>query len=80
MAFKPTLTRRQFTRRTIAASATAVAAPIFVPQTAFGANDRLNVAAIGAGGATGIACGPYDGLGEVRLIVHDGQGYTVVLS
>jgi len=50
MALKPTLTRRQFTRRTIAASATAVAAPIFVPQTAFGANDRLNVAAIGAGG------------------------------
>ncbi|HIA19562.1 MAG TPA: Gfo/Idh/MocA family oxidoreductase [Planctomycetaceae bacterium] len=50
MTLKPTLTRRQFTRRTLVASATAVAAPIFVPQTAFGANDRLNVAAIGAGG------------------------------
>jgi predicted dehydrogenase len=50
MTLKPTLTRRQFTRRTVVASATAVAAPIFVPQTAFGANDRLNVAAIGAGG------------------------------
>jgi len=50
MARKPALTRRQFTGQTIATGAAAVAAPFFVPQAAFGANDRLNVAAIGAGG------------------------------
>ena len=50
MARKAALTRRQFTGQTIATGATAVAAPIFVSKTAFGANDRLNVAAIGAGG------------------------------
>ena len=50
MPRKAALTRRQFTRQTIATGATAVAAPLFVPKGSFGANDRLNIAAIGAGG------------------------------
>ena len=43
---KNKLTRRQFTK----GAAAALAIPTFVPSTVFGANERLNVAGIGAGG------------------------------
>ena len=50
MPRKQPITRRQFNQRSLAGAAATVAAPAFVAQSAFGANDRLNVAAIGAGG------------------------------
>ncbi|MFP6618592.1 MAG: Gfo/Idh/MocA family oxidoreductase [Pirellulaceae bacterium] len=49
MPLKPTITRRQFNKKTVG-TATALAIPTFVNKSAFGANDRLNIAAIGAGG------------------------------
>src|SRR5438067_13606669 len=44
-----TLSRRRFLQGSAAAGA-ALAFPAIVPSTAFGANDRLNIAAIGCGG------------------------------
>lgn len=49
MSLQPAITRRQFSKKSVA-TATALAIPTFVSQSAFGANDRLNIAAIGAGG------------------------------
>ena len=46
---KTPITRRQFASRS-ALAASALALPTFVPSRVFGANERLNVAAIGAGG------------------------------
>ena len=43
------ISRRQFAQRS-ALAASALALPTFVPSRVFGANERLNVAAIGAGG------------------------------
>ena len=43
------LSRRQFVQRT-GLAASALALPTFLPSRVFGANERLNVAAIGAGG------------------------------
>jgi len=43
------LSRRQFATRT-ATTVAAIALPTFVPSRVFGANERLNVAGIGAGG------------------------------
>ena len=41
------LSRRSFLKRTAAGVAVAGAAPAFVPQSAFGANDRINIAVVG---------------------------------
>ena len=41
----PPVTRRRFLR----ATAAACTAPLFIPSTAFGANDRIHMAAIGVG-------------------------------
>ena len=49
MSPQPAITRRQFSKTTVG-TATALAIPTFVNKSAFGANDRLNIAAIGAGG------------------------------
>ena len=46
---KTTITRRQFIQRSTLAAST-LAIPTFVPNSVFGANERLNVAGIGAGG------------------------------
>ena len=46
---KTTITRRQFIQRSTLAAST-LAIPTFVPNRVFGANERLNVAGIGAGG------------------------------
>lgn len=44
------LSRRSFLKNTGTAAAAAIAAPMFVPQTAFGANDRVRAAVIGING------------------------------
>jgi len=55
----PSFARRAFLRRTAAAAAGAVAAPLFIPSSALaapgrpGANDRINVGYIGAGRRAG---------------------------
>ena len=41
------LSRRQFLRTASAGIAGAGVAPMFIPSSAFGANDRVNVAVIG---------------------------------
>ncbi len=44
------LSRRSFLRNTGTAAAAAIAAPMFVPSSAFGANDRIRAAVLGVNG------------------------------
>ena len=44
------ISRRRFLQNSAAAGAAAVAFPMIVPGRAFGANERLNIAAVGSGG------------------------------
>ena len=50
MAISLPISRRRFTRKAIHAATSALAIPTLIQKSAFGANDRLNIAAIGAGG------------------------------
>ena len=44
------VTRRTFLRSSAGVAGAAIAFPMIVPSRAWGANERLNVAAIGCGG------------------------------
>jgi len=59
-------TRRRFLQGTLAAAA----APMFVPRSAFGANDRVNIAAIGVGnrGSGNVFHGMVRSRDDVRVI------------
>ena len=43
------ITRREFIRRSVAGASAVIAAPYFVPSSAFGANERIGIAVIGPG-------------------------------
>ncbi|MGH9341914.1 MAG: Gfo/Idh/MocA family protein [Acidobacteriota bacterium] len=47
---KQTVTRRNFMKTTSGAAAAAVAAPMVVPRSVFGANERINAAVLGVNG------------------------------
>ncbi|SVE38269.1 uncharacterized protein METZ01_LOCUS491123, partial [marine metagenome] len=47
--YVPPIRRRAFLKTTVAATG-AIAFPMVVPRRVFGANERLNIAAIGSGG------------------------------
>ncbi len=50
------INRRNFLKSTATATAAAIAIPTIIPQSAFGANERLNIGLIGCGGrGTGLA-------------------------
>ena len=61
------LTRRRFLQ------ASAVALPAFVPSRVFGANDRLNVAAIGCGGKGAV---DIDGCARENIVALCDVDYT----
>jgi len=65
MSLKRGLTRRAFLRR---AAATAVAAPLVVPSTAFGANDQFAMGCIGMGGQGRGDMGGFLGFKELRVV------------
>ena len=50
MENKDNVSRRSFVKATSAATAAAVAAPMFIPKKAFGANDRIRAAVLGVNG------------------------------
>src|SRR5437762_2449221 len=50
MTNRRNVTRRRFLQGSAAAAAGALAFPVVIPSFAFGANERLNIAAIGCGG------------------------------
>jgi len=52
---KPTPTRREFLKQTAVAAGTALAAPYLMGRSAYGQDDKLAVAVIGAGGMGGYA-------------------------
>jgi len=68
------ITRRQFVKRSSAAAA-AVSLPMFVPSSAFGANDKIRVGIIGLGGrgshSHATALGNQDGVDVVALCDPD---------
>ena len=45
----PTISRREFIRRSVASSVAVMAAPYVVPSSVFGANERIGIAVIGPG-------------------------------
>ena len=55
------ITRRQFVKRSYVAAG-AVSLPMFIPSGAFGANSKLNIAVIGAGGRGGA---------DARMFLHE---------
>ena len=55
------ITRRQFVKRSSVAAA-AVSLPMLIPARAFGANEKLNIAVIGAGGRGGA---------DARMFLHE---------
>jgi len=57
-----TTSRRQFLKTTVVASA-----PLFVPASAFGANERLNIGVIGVAGRGGANLGAVEGENVVAL-------------
>ena len=69
---KTPITRRQFASRS-ALAASALALPTFVPSRVFGANERLNVAAIGAGGKGAV---DIDGCSRENIVAMTDVDYT----
>ena len=69
---KDRLSRRQFAQRS-AIAASALALPTFVPSRVFGANERLNVAGIGAGGKGTV---DIDGCSRENIVAMADVDYT----
>ena len=69
---KTTITRRQFIQRSTLAAST-LAIPTFVPSRVFGANERLNVAGIGAGGKGAV---DIDGCSSENIVAMADVDYT----
>jgi len=69
---KTTITRRQFIQRSTLAAST-LAIPTFVPSRVFGANERLNVAGIGAGGKGAV---DIDGCSRENIVAMADVDYT----
>jgi predicted dehydrogenase len=65
MSDSKNLSRRSFIKRTGAGLAVAGAMPAYVPQSAFGANDRVNLAVIGVHGQGG---GHLNGFGKLENV------------
>jgi hypothetical protein len=65
MSGRRRVSRRDFLRRTAAAS---LAAPLFVSPTAFGANDQIAMAGIGMGGRGRGDLGGFLGFKEIRVL------------
>jgi predicted dehydrogenase len=63
--------RRQFMKDTIRGGATLAAAPLFIPATARGANDRLSFGLIGAGNRGGYLNEAFQGLGAQCVALCD---------
>ena len=66
------ISRRQFAQRS-ALAASALAIPTLVPSRVFGANERLNVAAIGAGGKGAV---DIDGCSRENIVAMADVDYT----
>ena len=66
------ISRRQFAQRSVLAAST-LALPTFVPSRVFGANERLNVAAIGAGGKGAV---DIDGCSRENIVSMADVDYT----
>jgi predicted dehydrogenase len=64
MARAPLSSRRRFLKQALAAST----APLFVPASAFGANDRITLGGIGMGGRGRDDLGGFLGFGDVRVL------------
>ncbi len=67
MVHKRSVTRREFLKRTGVGIAAASVAPAFVPQSAFGANDRINLAVIGIRSQGGSHIDGFGGIEGVRI-------------